>query len=160
MSVQDLYRVERVRHMPFFYYPAVNTASDAATSETQALVANDLRQREATGRKAILYLHVPFCRTHCSYCFYNIKVLKKSNPAVKRYLDALIREMAFYAGTKYVRGLSIEHIFIGGGTPSMLADEDLRAVLVALRELFDLRRVQDVSIEMNVETMTGSNLKL
>ncbi|MBI3767050.1 MAG: radical SAM protein [Deltaproteobacteria bacterium] len=160
MSVSELYPVERVRHMPFFYYPAVNTDTDALTADKQAGFRRDLNQPKAGGRKAILYLHVPFCRTHCSYCFYNIKVLKKTDPAVSAYLDALVRQMAFYAATPYVQNLSIEHIFIGGGTPSMLSDEHLRQVLTALRELFDLRNVQDMSIEMNVETMTASNLEV
>ena len=66
MAVSDLYPVERVRHMPFFYYPAVNSDADALTGDTQAAFHRALQQK-AGGRKAILYLHVPFCRTHCSY---------------------------------------------------------------------------------------------
>jgi coproporphyrinogen III oxidase-like Fe-S oxidoreductase len=159
MTVQDLYPVGRVRHMPFFYYPTVNTDSDPADEEKRALFHRTLERNTANGRKAILYLHIPFCRTHCTYCFYNIKVLKKSDPAIRAYLDALRRELAFYGASAYVRGLSIEHVFIGGGTPSMLADDDLRAVLSALGECFDLSKLQDMSIEMNVETMTGSNLE-
>ena len=160
MSVQDLYPVGRVRHMPFFYYPTVNTDTDPIDDVKRTLVQRDLESDTARGRKAILYLHIPFCRTHCTYCFYNIKVLKKSDPAIRAYMDALKREIEFYARSAYVRGLSIEHVFIGGGTPSMLPDEDLRDVLAALRDAFDLSNLQDMSIEMNVETMTASNLEL
>src|SRR6185436_18225109 len=88
------------------------------------------------------------------------KVLKKSDPAIRAYMDALTREIEFYGRSAYVRGLSIEHVFIGGGTPSMLPDDDLRDVLAALRDNFDLSNLQDMSIEMNLETMTASNLEV
>jgi oxygen-independent coproporphyrinogen-3 oxidase len=159
MSVQDLYPVGRVRHMPFFYYPTVNTDTDPIDDAKRALFQRDLDTDSARGRKAILYLHIPFCRTHCTYCFYNIKVLKKSDPAVRAYMDALRKELQFYGRSAYVRGLSVEHVFIGGGTPSMLPDQDLRDVLAALHDSFDLSNLQDMSIEMNLETMTASNLQ-
>ena len=160
MAVADLYPVGRIRHMPFFYYPTVNTDTDPLTDAGREDFAQALRGRPEKGRKAILYLHVPFCRTHCSYCFYNIKVVKKDDPSVRAYIDALLREFDAYAASPYVRDLSIEHVFFGGGTPSMLPDEHLREILAGLRARFDLSRVQDFSIEMNVETMTQSNLEV
>ena len=126
MSVEELYPVERVRHMPFFYYPTVNTDTDPMTDESGAAIERDFSQRRADGRKAILYVHVPFCRTHCSFCFYNINVVKENDPAMRAYTDALLREMEFYQDSPYASGLSIEHIFIGGGTPTRLPDRELR----------------------------------
>ncbi len=160
MSVEDLYPVDRVRHMPFFYYPTVNTDTDQLTDDSEVAFRRDLADRSAERRKAILYLHVPFCRTHCSFCFYNINVVKEDDPVMRAYADALLREMEFYAKSAYARGLSIEHIFIGGGTPTRLPDAQLRRVLQGLRDHFDLSRVQDFTIEMNLETMSPSNLEL
>lgn len=160
MSIEDLYPVDRVRHMPFFYYPTVNTDTDPITPESAAAFAQDVRTRPGAGRKAILYLHVPFCRTHCSFCFYNINVVKEEDPVMRAYTDALLREMRYWSESAYARGLSIEHIFIGGGTPTRLPDAQLRRVLEGLRDYFDLSRVQDFTIEMNLETMTSSNLEL
>lgn len=159
MSVEDLYPVERVRHMPFFYYPTVNTDTDPVTPESCQVFRGAL-SAPSGGRKAILYVHVPFCRTHCSFCFYNINVVKKDETATRAYVDALLREMRLYAGTEYFRDLSIEHVFIGGGTPSMLPDAHLQELLQGLQSHFDLSRVQDFSIEMNLETMTASNLEI
>ena len=157
MSVEDLYPVDRVRHMPFFYYPTVNTDTDVLTDDTRGAFTRDLTVRNE-GRKAILYLHVPFCRTHCSFCFYNINVVQEEDPVMRAYTDALLAEMKFYSKTAYAQGLSIEHVFIGGGTPTRLPDAQLRRVLEGLREHFDLSRVVDFTIEMNLETMSPSNL--
>ncbi|MDG2308855.1 MAG: coproporphyrinogen-III oxidase family protein [Candidatus Binatia bacterium] len=159
MSVEDLYPVDRVRHMPFFYYPTVNTDTDVLTDDTRGAFTRDLTVRNE-GRKAILYLHVPFCRTHCSFCFYNINVVQEEDPVMRAYTDALLAEMKFYSKTAYAQGLSIEHVFIGGGTPTRLPDAQLRRVLEGLREHFDLSRVVDFTIEMNLETMSPSNLEL
>lgn len=146
--------------MPFFYYPTVNTDTDPITPETARRVSQALASPAPSGRKAILYLHVPFCRTHCSYCFYNIKVVKQDDPAVAAYTDAIIREIEFLARSERIRSLSIEHIFIGGGTPSMLPDHHLARLLEALQKNLNLTQVQDFSIEMNLETMTPSNLAI
>jgi coproporphyrinogen III oxidase-like Fe-S oxidoreductase len=160
MSVEDLYPVDRVRHIPFLYYPNVNTDTDAVTEASARSFAGALAAAPAAGRKAALYLHVPFCKNHCTFCFYNIDVVKQSDPAMRVYVDSLLRDMEWFARTPYVRGLSIEHIFIGGGTPSMLPDDLLRDVLTGLNRHFDLSRLQDFTIEMHLETMTRSNLEL
>ena len=137
MSVEDLYPVDRIRHIPFLYYPNVNTETDAVTPATRASFDAALSRAPRSGRKAILYLHVPFCKNHCTFCFYNIDVVKRSDPAMRAYVDALLREMEHLGRTAYVQGLSIEHIFIGGGTPSMLLDDQLRDLLAGdFGELF------------------------
>lgn len=160
MSVEDLYPVDRVQHMPFLYYPNVNTDVDPITDESRRGFEGALRRRPSDGRKAVLYVHVPFCKNHCTFCFYNIDVVKRSDPAVRAYVDSLRREMQFLARTAYVQGLSIEHVFIGGGTPSMLPDAELREVLSELRKSFDLSRVRDFTIEMHLDTMARSNLEI
>lgn len=158
--MEDLYPVDRIQHMPFLYYPNVNTESDAITDETRTAFTRRLSQAPSGGRKAILYLHVPFCKNHCTFCFYNIDVVKRSDPVMRTYVEALRREMEHLARSAHVRGLSIEHVFIGGGTPSMLPDAELREVLIDLARNFDLSRVQDFTIEMHLDTMTRSNLEI
>lgn len=160
MSVEDLYPVDRVQHMPFLYYPNVNTDSDAITDESKSGLEARLARPPGEGRKAILYLHVPFCKNHCTFCFYNIDVVKRTDPVMRTYVEALRREIRHLAESVYVQGLSIEHVFIGGGTPSMLPDAELREVLTDLCSHFDLSRVRDYTIEMHLDTMTRSNLEI
>lgn len=160
MSVEDLFPIDRIQHMPFLYYPNVNTDSDALTPESRRSFEESLSRVSRTNRKAVLYLHVPFCRNHCTFCFYNIEVVKRSSPVMRTYVEALRREIEHLAESDYVRGLSIEHVFIGGGTPSMLPDPLLHEVLTDLRRILDLSRVRDFTIEMHLDTMTRSNLEI
>ncbi|HZR82205.1 MAG TPA: radical SAM protein [Candidatus Binatia bacterium] len=160
MSVEELYPVDRVKHSPFLYYPNVNTDTDAVTPESARRFADALSAPASAGRKAALYVHVPFCKNHCTFCFYNIDVVKRTDPTMRRYVDSLLREMRAFAESAYVQGLTIENVFIGGGTPSMLPDDALRDVLIALRRHFDLSGVLDFTIEMHLETMTASNLEI
>jgi coproporphyrinogen III oxidase-like Fe-S oxidoreductase len=160
MAVEDLYPVDRIRHIPFLYYPNVNTETDKIDGERRGSLLNALRRRDVVGRKASLYVHVPFCKNHCTFCFYNIEVVKRSSPLMRTYVTSLLREMEALSRSPYVQGLSIENVFIGGGTPSMLPDEELRDVLEGMRRFFDLSRVRDFTIEMHLDTMSRSNLEL
>jgi len=160
MAITDLYPVERVRHSPFLYYPNVNTDTDAVTPESARSFAQALSRPAETDRKAALYIHVPFCKNHCTFCFYNIDVVKRNDPIMRAYVDAILREIRAFAETQYAQTLSIEHVFVGGGTPSMLPDDCLRDLLAGLRQALNLDRVRDFSIEMHLETMTQSNIEM
>lgn len=160
MSLEDLYPIDRIRHIPFLYYPNVNTETDRINDERRRGILGALQRPAPATRKAALYVHVPFCKNHCTFCFYNIEVVKRSSPLMRTYVDALLREMEALARSPYVQSLSIENVFIGGGTPSMLPDPELRDVLEGMRRCFDLSRVRDFTIEMHLDTMTGSNLEI
>lgn len=160
MSLEDLYPIDRIRHIPFLYYPNVNTETDKIDDERRREFRSALQQPNATPRKAALYVHVPFCKNHCTFCFYNIEVVKRSSPMMRAYVEAILREMEALGRSPYVQSLSIDNVFIGGGTPSMLPDGELRDLLEGMRRFFDLSGVRDFTIEMHLDTMTGSNLEL
>jgi oxygen-independent coproporphyrinogen III oxidase len=89
-----------------------------------------------------LYLHIPFCRTKCSYCDFN--TYAGIEPLIPRYLEALQAELA-----RYPAGLSVHTINFGGGTPSLLSPEQLAQVIGAARSHFALDGDAEVSIEAN-----------
>ena len=84
MSLEDLYPIDRIRHIPFLYYPNVNTETDRIDDEGRREVLGALRQPAGTPRKAALYVHVPFCKNHCTFCFYNIEIVKHPRHAELR----------------------------------------------------------------------------
>ena len=76
-----------------------------------------------------VYIHIPFCKYICSYCDFN-KFFIQRQP-VDKYIDCLIKEI------ETIEQISdIETIYIGGGTPSALNDEQLHRLLTALRKKF------------------------
>jgi putative oxygen-independent coproporphyrinogen III oxidase len=93
-----------------------------------------------------LYVHVPFCAHRCGYCDF-VTVTGHEN-AHARYVDAVLAEVARHAE------LAPETIYVGGGTPSILAD-DLLA-----RLLDGLPRAADVTVECNPETITPAKARV
>jgi oxygen-independent coproporphyrinogen III oxidase len=89
-----------------------------------------------------VYLHIPFCRTKCSYCDFN--TYAGIEPLIPRYLEALAAETG-----RYPAGLPVQTINFGGGTPSLLSPEQLGGLIGAARRHFAVDNQAEVSIEAN-----------
>lgn len=76
-----------------------------------------------------VYIHIPFCKYICSYCDFNKFYIQRQ--PVDKYIDCLIDEI-----NSMDKIDNIETIYIGGGTPSALNDEQLHRLLTALRKKF------------------------
>jgi oxygen-independent coproporphyrinogen-3 oxidase len=104
-----------------------------------------------------LYIHVPFCTKRCHYCSFNTAPLER--PAeMRRYLDAVRREVDLLAGASWTAGTTLETVFLGGGTPSLLEAEDLAGVLDAVRSRFALARGAEITVECNPESVSRDKL--
>lgn len=81
-----------------------------------------------------LYVHIPFCDGRCNYCsFPSVDISKKgSNDLLSRYVDALISEIAEMKKFIAARNESIFSVYVGGGTPSVLGENDLERLLNAI----------------------------
>jgi oxygen-independent coproporphyrinogen-3 oxidase len=88
-----------------------------------------------------LYIHVPFCRKKCSYCdFYSLTDQQQSHAG---YLAGLQQELSAY------QGMTVDTVFLGGGTPSLLAASEVSAVLSAVSRYLHLAPNAEISMEMN-----------
>ena len=96
-----------------------------------------------------LYVHVPFCEKKCHYCDFASWEL----PAVqqRRWTDVILKELA--ARAPLAQGRSVDTVFFGGGTPSLLATEFLERILAEIRSLYDLSRMREMSIECNPSSL-------
>jgi oxygen-independent coproporphyrinogen-3 oxidase len=101
-----------------------------------------------------IYVHVPFCRTKCTYCAFVSGDFDESLAA--RYLPALGREIRA-AGAVDGRPRA-DTVFFGGGTPSLLPARDLVRILGVVREAFDLAAAAEVTVEMNPGTLEPAKL--
>lgn len=102
------------------------------------------------GRKYVLYAHVPFCESLCPYCSFNRFMYKQDR--ARKYFQNLRAEMRMVAELGY----SFESMYIGGGTPTILADE--------LAETIDLAKllfgIKEVSCETNPNHLTPEILSM
>jgi len=102
------------------------------------------------------YVHVPFCAKRCGYCSFNTAPLEDGTMA--RYLEALHREIDLLGGIGWSSRVRLSTIFFGGGTPSLLAAEELGAVLARIRARFDVAADAEVTVECNPESVTRDKL--
>jgi oxygen-independent coproporphyrinogen-3 oxidase len=103
-----------------------------------------------------VYIHIPFCKSRCSYCDFATDVYRDSG-AVERYVDALCREIDTLAG-KVPAFRLVDTIYFGGGTPSLLTPGQLEMIIVSVREQFDVAADAEVTMEMNPATVTAESL--
>jgi oxygen-independent coproporphyrinogen-3 oxidase len=104
-----------------------------------------------------LYLHVPFCSKRCHYCSFNTAPLERADE-MRRYLGAVQRELGLLATASWASDIVIETIFLGGGTPSLLAAEDLAALLEGVRARFVVAPDAEVTVECNPESVSREKL--
>ncbi len=113
--------------------------------------------------KAGVYLHVPFCRSRCSYCDFATDVYRDSE-AVERYVSALVKEIELvendvsaFAGAQ--SSFSLDTVYFGGGTPSLLTPKQLEKILNTIHKIFSVAENSEITMEMNPATITLETLK-
>jgi putative oxygen-independent coproporphyrinogen III oxidase len=107
-----------------------------------------------------VYVHVPFCSSRCGYCDFNTYTpAELGGPSpMHGYADTVLAEIAL-AATVLGRGPTVDTVFFGGGTPTMLAPEELGRILDGLRDAFGLAADAEVTTEANPESVTPASLK-
>lgn len=104
-----------------------------------------------------LYLHVPFCRKRCKFCYFRVFVDKNAEQ-IQAYLDALATEVELYARQPAFAGRRPHFIYFGGGTPSYLAVKHLEELLARIKAAFPWDRAQEVAFECEPGTLTESKV--
>lgn len=103
-----------------------------------------------------IYIHIPFCLSKCRYCgFYSQAGIGAEEQ--EAYIKSLIDDIEEYAKV-YADRYVVDTIFIGGGTPSILAAELIEQTLAALRNHFDVAEDAEITIETNPKTLTKEKL--
>lgn len=103
-----------------------------------------------------LYVHVPFCVRKCNYCDFCSFHEKGIAPEARElYIDTLVSEILGY---KREPGITVDTVFFGGGTPSLLAPSELEKIFRAIRSAFDILPDAEITIEANPGTLTCEKL--
>ena len=104
-----------------------------------------------------LYLHIPFCRKRCHFCYFRVYT-DKNAAEVQSYLDVLGREWELYAGQPAIAGRPLDFIYFGGGTPSFLSVRQLRGLVDRLSAVSPWSTASEITFECEPGTLTGSKL--
>jgi len=106
-----------------------------------------------------IYIAVPFCPTICHYCSFSAYPAHRYGKYMDAYVTALVKEID-YLGV-ICSGMYVENIYIGGGTPTALDDNNFTKILVAIADNFDVGRAMEYTIEAGrPDTITTSKLSI
>lgn len=102
-----------------------------------------------------VYIHIPFCRSRCSYCDFATGLYHPE--LAERYVQAVVEEIK--STTIADNLIAIDTIYLGGGTPSLLSAVQLRVILEAVRQRFRVDECAEVTMEMNPGTVSPEILR-
>jgi oxygen-independent coproporphyrinogen III oxidase len=106
-----------------------------------------------------LYLHIPFCRKRCHFCYFRVYTDKNSDD-VLQYLDVLVREWELYASLPAIAGRPLDFVYFGGGTPSFLSTTQLQGLVNRLKAITPWDAAEEVTFECEPGTLTESKLSV
>ncbi len=100
-----------------------------------------------------LYLHIPFCRKRCKFCYFRVYTDKAARD-VETYIEALAREVETYSRLPIAAGRPLDFVYFGGGTPSYLSVRQLESLVARLDAAIPWRAAQEVTFECEPGTLS------
>ena len=92
-----------------------------------------------------VYIHIPFCRSRCSYCDFATGMYQSA--LADRYVECLVKEIQLWQEVESFA--AVDTIFFGGGTPSLLTPSQINAILQAVGSRFSVMSDTEVTLEIN-----------
>ena len=105
-----------------------------------------------------IYVHIPFCRKRCHFCYFRVYTDKNSS-AIKSYLDASLSELKLYANKPFIGGRKPSFVYFGGGTPSYLSVDQLKYLTDGIKALLPWDAIEEVTFECEPGTLTDDKLQ-
>jgi oxygen-independent coproporphyrinogen-3 oxidase len=106
-----------------------------------------------------LYLHIPFCRKRCKFCYFRVYTDKNAGD-ISVYLDAITKEVELLSKTPCVGGRALDYVYFGGGTPSYLSAAQLDGLMGRLREIMPWQAASEVTFECEPGTLQKHKLEM
>ena len=106
-----------------------------------------------------MYLHVPFCRKRCHFCYFRVYTDKNSSE-IRTYLDALVQELQIYASRAFIGDRKLRFVYFGGGTPSYLSTTQLLSLTDQLKAVLPWNEADEITFECEPGTLTESKLEV
>ena len=103
-----------------------------------------------------LYFHIPFCERRCNYCDFNTYAGVQNR--IPQYMNALRQEVTSLMGDR--RGeIPVHTVYLGGGTPSLIPADELRNLLILIRDHFNVCEEAEITLEANPGTLSPDYLQ-
>ncbi len=100
-----------------------------------------------------LYLHIPFCRKRCRFCYFRVYT-NQNAAAIEQYVLALANEVELLSRRRGVQGRTLDFVYFGGGTPSYLSAKQLRFLRESLHRSVSWDEAREVTFECEPGTLS------
>ncbi len=126
------------------------------TALTQKRALEDISSKSFS-----LYVSIPFCPSRCSYCSFVSQSVESSIKLIPEYVDRLCDEIAYTANMFSDKGLRLDTVYFGGGTPTSLDASQLEKIMKAISDSFDLSSLREYTVEAGrADTITREKLEI
>lgn len=105
-----------------------------------------------------LYVHIPFCRKRCHFCYFRVYTDKNAEE-IRGYIEAVLSELKAYAAKPYLQGRPVRFIYFGGGTPSYLSPDQIRQLTDGIKALFPWDQATEITYEGEPGTLNELKIK-
>ncbi len=105
-----------------------------------------------------IYIHIPFCRKRCKFCYFKVYTDKNASE-IEIYLDALIKENELYSRHPAFQGRRLRFAYFGGGTPSYVSEKQLHYLVSGLNRHVSWANAEEVTFECEPGTLQKSKLE-
>ncbi len=148
-------KVKRILTNDYFVIPKkAALAVDVAQNERRIIGTPDRKD-------CSLYISIPFCPTRCAYCSFVSYSSKRLLSLIPEYLDRLLRDIRQMTETVRRLGLRVKTVYIGGGTPTVLNEQQLATLLQTVAECVDLQALEEYTLEAGrPDTITAEKLRI
>ncbi len=138
-------------------YPPYSQWNDGAIPEIETALSSPPRLSAGEPTPLGLYLHIPFCRKRCKFCYF--KVFTNVNAdAIERYVSALSHEIALLSEQAIMRDRQFRFVYFGGGTPSFLSVKQLRSLMDRLHKYVTWDGAEEVTFECEPGTLSEAKV--
>ncbi|MFI4876514.1 MAG: radical SAM protein, partial [Blastopirellula sp. JB062] len=135
-------------------YPPFSQWSEDFIPDLHQALASEPRPGVPLG----LYLHVPFCRKRCKFCYFRVYT-DKNGAEVETYVSALVDEIELVSQQAAMGGRPFRFVYFGGGTPSFLSPKQLQRLEDRLRKSISWDQAEEVTFECEPGTLSETKVK-
>jgi oxygen-independent coproporphyrinogen-3 oxidase len=135
-------------------YPPFSQWKPENTGDALAALSQPAHAAQPLG----LYIHIPFCRKRCKFCYFKVYTDKNATE-IDLYLKALIKENEIYSRMNALQGRPLRLAYFGGGTPSYISEKQLQLLVEGLNRHVSWEHAEEVTFECEPGTLRKSKLE-
>ena len=135
-------------------YPPFSQWKPESVAEALQVLDKPARVNDPLG----LYIHIPFCRKRCKFCYFKVYTDKNASE-IEVYLDALIKENELYSRRRAFEGRQLRFAYFGGGTPSYVSEKQLHYLVSGLNRHVSWANAEEVTFECEPGTLHKAKLQ-